>query len=123
MKNTFYEFDPVLYPIKLWVVVTNNNDILNDRFSWYPEENIKIDFDKATAVTGMALKKDDKALGVLIVFENSKQLDMKNITHETSHAIKRIWNHLNEEYFGDEATAYLAGWIADCCWKVKTGKL
>ena len=44
MKNTFYEFDPVLYPMKLWVVVTNSEKILNDRFYLYPEEKIEINF-------------------------------------------------------------------------------
>ena len=122
MKNTFYEFDPVLYPIKLWVVVTNDNKILNERFEWYPKEEINIDFNIHNACTGLAIKKEGKRFGILIVFENNKQLDIKNISHETSHAIKRIWNHLGEDYFGDESTAYLAGWIADCCWKVKTGK-
>jgi len=123
MKNTFYEFDPVIYPVKLWVVVTDSNKILNDRFSWYPEEKIDVDFNIVNAATGMALKKDGKLLGVLIVFETSKQMNVKNIAHETSHAVKKIWNHLHEDFFADEATAYLSGWIADCCWKVKTGKL
>jgi len=123
MKNIFHEFDPVLYPVKLWVIVTDNNKVLNDRFSWYPKEDINIDFNISNATAGIALKKKGELLGVLIVFENSKQLNVKNIAHETSHAVRRIWNHLGEDYFGDEATAYLSGWIADCCWKVKTGKV
>ena len=76
-----------------------------------------------TAAADIALKKEDNLIGILIVFENVKSFTVKTIAHETAHAVKQIWNHLGEDYFGDEATAYLSGWIADCCWKVKIGKV
>lgn len=122
-KNVFHEFDPVIYPLKLWVVMTNSVEIINERFSSYPKGEIEMDFRKFDAGVILAVKKEDKNIGILMVFENAKHFTIETIAHETSHAVREIWKHLKEDYYGDEATAYLSGWIADCCWKVKTGKL
>ena len=123
MKNTFYEFDPVLYPIKLWIIVTNSNKIINDKFYAYPEGEIGIDFTKVDAGVILSRHRESKLIGILIVFENTKRFTVENITHETCHATEEIWKHLYEQEWGSEANAYLSGWIADCCWKVKTGKV
>ena len=67
--------------------------------------------------------RESKLIGILIIFENKKYFTIENIAHETSHATEMIWQHLYEQEWGSEANAYLSGWIADCCWKVKTGKV
>lgn len=43
-----YEFDPVIYPYKLWIVVDKNPDVLSDMFYEYKGgiiRNIKEDTD------------------------------------------------------------------------------
>ena len=123
MKNTFYEFDPVLYPMKLWIIVTDSPKIVNNKFHSYPSGEIEMDFVKIDAGVITAVHRETKDIGILMVFQKTKYLTMETITHETCHATEQIWRHLSEEHYGDEANAYLSGWIADCCWKVKTGKL
>jgi len=54
----------------------------------------------------------------LIAFK-PEYLDCKTIAHEASHAAGYIFNHIGADMDCGEPTAYLIGWIADCCWKSK----
>lgn len=121
-KAIIHEFDPVLYPLKLWISITNNCEALSERFIWYNDGKIDIDFENDDAITGLVRQKDG-FIGVLIVFENKKMCNIKNITHEASHAVDDFWTRLGERNVGHEANAYLIGWIAECIEKVKLNKL
>lgn len=123
-KTIIHQFDPVIYPVKLWVSITNDNNALNEQFQWaYDEPKIDIDFESFDAITGAARQKESKLFGILIVFENKKLCSLKNIAHESSHAVDEIWRRLGEERAGNEANAYLIGWIAECIEKVKLNKI
>lgn len=110
-----HEFDPQIYPCKLWVAITTECKTLSERFEWkYDGTEIDIDFENTDAITGLVREKDGGKVGVLIVFENRKACTISNICHEASHAVDDIWHRIGEKNVGHEANAYLAGWIAEC---------
>lgn len=122
-KVVFHQFDPIIYPVKIWVVVTNNNKIINERFESHPDGlPLLFDFENFNAGIFRVVNKEDGLKGVLIIFSNKKALTPKIIAHETAHATEEIWEYLNESRMGNEANAYLTGWIVDCIWQVKTNK-
>ena len=59
--------------------------------------------------------------GVLIRFSSLESMTAGNITHESVHAADCILDYVGAktDVINDEYLAYLAGWIADCCDKVK----
>lgn len=120
-KVECFEFDPVIYPRKLWIMVTNNpNDIYAD-FQNPDNPDTKIDdnaFNKYGAFTCRAERKSDLILGVLIVFGSKKSIDIKTIAHESFHAVEYISDDVGLQVT-DEQAAYLIGWCAECCDKVK----
>lgn len=118
-----HEFDPQIYPVKLWITTESNNSVLSENFEWYYDNaKIEIDWDSSNAITGLVKQKSTSLIGVLIAFENKKSMTIKNITHEVSHAVDDVWNRIGEKKVGHEANAYLAGWMAECIEKVKRNK-
>jgi hypothetical protein len=114
-------FDPVIYPQKLWVCVGDDFNSLNGLFSDV-EDNSDLDFGKYGRYEAIAInvnEKKTKEFGVLIAFR-PKFLDCKTIAHEASHAAGYMFHHIGSDMDGGEPTAYLIGWIADCCWRLKT---
>lgn len=119
----FHEFDPVLFPVKLWVVITDNEDVVNERFFAFPDDKkIDVDFEHVNACSIMVRNKETKKIGSLIVFSKREDITTKIIAHESTHSARDIWFHLGEEHTGFEADAYLVGWIAECCETVKNLK-
>lgn len=118
-----HEFDPQIYPVKLWITTGSNNTVLAENFEWYYDDpKIEIDLDSHYAITGLVRQKSTSLVGVLVAFENKKAMTIKNIAHEVSHAVDDVWNRIGEKKVGNEANAYLAGWIAECIEKVKRNK-
>jgi len=111
-------FDPVIYPQKLWICVKKDFKKLNGLFSDV-DDNTDLDFGKFEnyeAITINVLEKETKEFGVLIVFR-PKYLNCKTIAHEASHAAGYMFHHIGADMNCGEPTAYLIGWIADCCCK------
>ena len=119
-----HQFNPEVYPVRLWVTITYNIRELSENFGLFPEGEIKWgDIWGKKATTAWVYKKDDKKLGVLIVFYKREHCNMENVAHEAAHAASFIWEYLGEvEMLGEEANAYLMGWIAKCCEIVKNYK-
>lgn len=123
-KVEIHQFDPVIYPVKLWVSITEDVQYLSERFIDYPsgKELSTESIDELFAFTQMVKSKKDGFIGVMVVFGNEESLISKYIAHESTHAARKIWTHLGENETGNEADAYLVGWIADCIEKVKLNK-
>jgi hypothetical protein len=123
-KVVIHEFDPVIYPRKLWVVVTDNPKILRDNFNF--EEDCENHFDTAAAFVFPVSQKETRLIGVCICFVKKSNMILKNIVHESIHTTSLMFHALNMSmgFDGgkDEHYAYLAGWIAECCEKVKLNK-
>lgn len=93
-KVKIHEFDPVIYPFKLWIMVTNNVNDVNNNFTDRKGNLIdKEYFDRQAAITQFVIKKDTEQYGVLISFNNKKCLDINTIAHESYHFA---------DYFADE---------------------
>jgi hypothetical protein len=123
IKTKIHKFNPVLYPQKLWVYVGKDFKNLNGLFSDI-DDDTDLDFGKYEnyqAVTINALEKETGEFGVLIIFR-PKYLDCKTIAHEASHAAGYMLHHMGADMNCGEHTAYLIGWIADCCWQIRNGK-
>lgn len=123
--NIIHEFDPVLYPVKLWVSITEDAEYLRSNFILYPSRkklSLKVRKDADACVdTVMSLETND--IGILITFRNLKACTMGVIAHEATHASCRIWKRISEREYGSEANAYLIEWIVKCCEKVKLNKI
>lgn len=119
MKQNILEFDPVIYPRKVWISINPDIGKLKERFDDIEE------LDETTCASVFCTYDKIKKLGgVLIVFKNKKDLNADLITHESIHAALRILEYVGymPDYNNQEPLTYLAGWIASCCEKVKNNK-
>ena len=113
-----YEFDPHIYPRKLWVSVGASTEEFQERFG---KEDIK-DFDESYYAETMAVQQKEPLLGgVLVRFQDLKVMTTENIAHEAVHASIEIFDYCDCRIDVDnqEPFAYLVGWIAKCCDEVK----
>lgn len=125
--NTIHEFDLKIYPRRLWVTYSCHASVLNDIF---PEgdqsgEPFKDNMGSANAVTTHCRRmKPDVKGGVLIRFASKGEMTMNEIAHESVHAAAEVFDYIDANFASNnqEPFAYLVGYIADCCWQVKTGK-
>jgi len=124
-KAIIHQFDPVIYPFKLWVSISSDGAAFSDRFKDGDngkELNVSV-INEHEAVTYYVQQKEKPTyFGVLIVFSEKKYCTCKLIAHESTHAARFMWEHVRENGTGWEADAYLVGWIAECCEKVKLNK-
>lgn len=123
MKTKIYEFDPVIYPRKLWITYEATNEELNKMFPYGDSDGRRFEDEKQYyGITYKTADKENKG-GVLIRFESKDAMTPWNITHEVIHAAGFICKYVGIEpdFENDEAFTYLATWIAKCCCKVKDG--
>lgn len=107
-----YTFDPVIYPVRLWLGVGTENP-----------EGFKVDdYIKDSAATAAVAKDLEHDLeGVMIRFLDAEQLTARNISHEAVHAAMEIYDFIGGRltYADQEPFCYLVGWIAECCESLK----
>lgn len=129
MKVHKYE---TLYPRTLWVVNVENEDPIGllNRFIFYLNspgwdkinKNIEEEFDKAsaTAIAGCYAveEKTTGKLGLLLILFQLDAVDTAIVAHESVHVADYFYEvcGCNSEDFseGNEAYAYLVGWVAGC---------
>lgn len=118
MKKIF-EYNPVIYPRKLWVSVGASTKELNEVF-----EEVEDMEDSAIATVYSVCRTENKMGGMLIRFNNRMDMTPSVIAHESVHAAMGIYGYVGAEVDLDnqEPFAYLVGWIADCIWQSKIGK-
>jgi hypothetical protein len=113
-KTIFHEFNPVIYPLKLWISKHPVEEHIHERFEETNGKRLNIGGPGGIASTydREVVQKSNSDYGVLITI--NRDLEISNIAHEATHAAYVIWNFIGEEKIGMEADAYLTGWIADC---------
>ena len=107
-------FNPVIYPQMVWIAVTTKSDLKG--FSGLSK--FGDDFEACTET----IHDDIHNLGgICIRFANKECMTTRNITHESIHAALDIFGYIdsNINIEDQEPFCYLAGWIAECCEKVK----
>ena len=117
-------FDPIIYPYKIWVAITQDfNDVSSHFVSYKDRGDIKFsDTDKCHAMTMAVMHKEDYKYGAIILFKSKKEMNIGSITHEASHAAKLLFEHIGADPAEHEPFEYLVGWIAECIWTVLKGK-
>ena len=119
-----HTFDPVIYPIKLFVVKYPNEKEINNRFTAnngdYLNYSLMRNAHATTEFRIVTLNEIDK-FGVLIVLHSGK-ITVGHMAHEATHAARVIWDWLTENTTGAEADAYLVGWISDYINQVRINK-
>lgn len=118
---SIYQFDPQIYPRKLWVSVEASTEELQERFG---KEDIK-GFDDSYYAETMAVQQKEPLLGgVLVRFQDLKAMTPENIAHEASHAAIEIFDYCDCRIDVDnpEPFTYLVGWIVRCIDEVRNVK-
>lgn len=111
-----HEFDPVIYPYRLWVCVADDLGPIKERFLTNKEKEIEGDFASFKAMAISAIEREDRhSHGVVIVFKKKEYASNGIIAHECYHATQSLWESIQETYPSEEATAYLLQWFVECC--------
>ena len=117
-KQKIYEFDPQIYPRKVWVTVGVPFEELKDEF-----EDLKPMEEGSDAQVDHLRKLKPEVRGRLLVrFENLDTLKkFGNRTHESVHVATEIFDYIGafHDPKNQELFAYLCGWIAKCMDEVK----
>ena len=116
-KKGYYEYDPVIYPKKLWVHIGKD---LSEVIDFCFDKCEAPDSDYGGLTYTDAVRKSDKKCGVLVSFQCSKDMSMDYCCHEASHACDAIEDAIGMKH-GGEPSAYLIGWIASCINKARLG--
>lgn len=121
-----HEFDPVIYPRKLWITYNATVDELNEYFPTgdYLGNKFK-DENGYYGITYRTERGSTKKGGVLIRFaDNNEAMESWNMLHEAIHAAGIICQYvgIQADFENDEAFTYLATWTMKCCEQVKKGE-
>ena len=117
-----HQFDPVIYPVKLWVSFTKDLTPIADRFKQTDNKEFDSEFkDCLDAFTQPVIEKETGLYGIIVVFRN-KKVSASLMAHEAAHVNQLIWTTINEDTIGMEAEAYLLEWVVDCLDQVNRNK-
>ena len=118
-----HEFDPVIYPRKVWITHNATVKELNEMFPSGDLYGNKFKEEEGYfGITYRTQRGDTKKGGVLIRFADNKEaMASWNMVHEANHAAAHICDYvgIKADWDNDEAFVYLATWIMKCCEKVK----
>lgn len=120
-----HEFDPVIYPYKLWVIIAPHPDIIEEKFDEYTGGRIVFvpgDVDRSDAFVMPVSRKENPKFGVIVFFRSKKSMSYNIVAHESSHAAKYLFDHIGADVKEHEPFEYVVGWIAECIEKVKRNK-
>lgn len=121
MKKGYQQlFDPILYPLKLRVIVECDCEYLHNSFIFVHGDN---GFDENTDMfVSFVINKKLEYYEVIVVFRKHEFMTVRNICHEAFHVATVFLKYLNMqmgyEIGQDEHPAYIAGWAGDCMIRV-----
>ena len=120
-KKGYYEYDPEIYPYLLCVSIGMDEEDVNKCFEGTKGESLEVDFDSTRAMSfGSVRKKSDKKMCSFVNFRSKAEMRMSVCCHEASHVCDAIEDYIGAKH-GNEASAYLIGWIASCINKARLG--
>lgn len=122
--SNIVEYDPTIYPFKLYIGTSNDVDDANNIFKGYitiedlaKDKNIVEieDFDiSTTGSTTLVRRRETGTSGALILLNLDKYLP-DTIPHEAVHVADAIYEYCGmtaQKFNYNEGYAYLVGWIA-----------
>lgn len=121
-KFQIHQFEPTIYPRKLWVVKGGSFKDIERAFYIEECKDVEDMLKSCKAIAFRASIKYDGQLGV-VVYLNHK-MSVMDIAHEALHVSSFILSDVGvkADFFNDEAQAYLVGFSADCINQVVTGR-
>ena len=120
-KKVIDKYEMGIYPRILWVCKNITNEDINKKFE--VKDPTKIDASCTFAWMCMDKKTGNYGYIVNISDYTLKQKDMseiiKDISHESEHVKVMLFDEIGqiETYDGQEASAYLVGWVASKVYK------
>ena len=118
-----HQFDPTIYPLKLWVVKTEDINAVNKEFEGDNEGSFASDTLRySDAFTARVVRKESNERGVLVLLCDNA--DINAAVHEAVHVASGIFSMISAEVDvdNDEPYAYLAEFAFDCIHQVLTNK-
>lgn len=118
-KVVFHEFDPVVYPRKVWVARRASTESISE---WFEPDisyirDLEIDED-CIAVCLPVIQKGTRKKGILCNVVAPRLFTEVIIAHESVHIADYIFDEcgaLTQAFkHGNEPYAYLVGWAAGC---------
>lgn len=125
-KIQIHEFDPVIYPLKLWIIKNPTISFLTDNFGGINEEFYPVEMKNSNASVWdrPVMLKETKKYGLLLSVYDMKSFTAGTMAHEATHMANILWEWINERdiTMGSEANAYLVGWMVKCMCEFKSYK-
>lgn len=105
-----------IYPFTIWIDINedrnNTLSLFKNYYTKKPIEDVPM-----TDFVEPVVEISTGAWGVLMIFTNESRLCHKTVTHETVHALHYLLDQMGDKINGKETSAYIGGYIADCCIK------
>ena len=132
-KGKIYEFDPVIYPTRVWVaekgITLEEIDkefeaICDDKSGCSFKENHTLPDFSTGGETYVVGHKKLGLMGCLVVLYTPREA--KILSHEADHCADWLFQYIGEttrSYNGGECYAYYQSWVFDCLYKVWRGKV
>lgn len=125
MSYKIHQFNPAVYPRKLWVLKGGKSEMIKEHFTNTDKSEMDIQEEIGDGFDGMVFQvkfKDNGCLGSLVWIADS--VDVGEVAHEASHVAMDILSDIGYKLdpLNQEPLSYMIGWVADCIWQVKTGK-
>lgn len=129
-KAIIHEFDPVIYPFRLWVSVNPSHEDISEKFYALTEDMDRMDISKdqfdhdrfSIATTCPVSDKESGWIGTIVCIWIPKRFTINQLCHESAHVSDYCFGRFgmgNRSFVDGEPYAYFIGWIAECIEKVK----
>ena len=135
-KHKIYEFNPIIYPFRLWVGVQVPVKDIQEKFFAHNFDDTISDFtDKellqttVAATTYPVVERKDNWIGCFININRKDKLTVGVMAHEATHVCDMLSDRLglvgeiDKMFSHGEARAYFVEWVANCINEVKQGKV
>lgn len=125
-KLQIHQFNPEIYPRKIWVVKGGSLKQIIEMFVQTDGKELDLsDVGKYDAITcNVMMREKPHSFGELIWYTRISKMNTDTIAHESVHAAMDIFDdvHCDVDVNNQEPFAYLVGWIADCIDQVRKNK-
>ena len=118
-KIKIHEFDTTIYPYTLWVVVTDDINVLREHFLDRNKDELKGDIDSKGITCDVVSKVNTRKYGSVIAFRDVECLSADISAHEAYHFTCSLFDYIEEKYPSEEAVVYLLEWVVKCCMSLK----
>ena len=126
-----YEFDPVIFPTRLWVALDGITiDEIDNAFEAICDDNTGVSFKENHTLLGVGTdaktfivgNKAQNIKGCLVLIRKDSLL--KSLSHEADHCADWLFEDIGEteRSYNSECYAYYQSWVFECLYKVLNGE-